>query len=99
MPQLSLQEERDLALAATTALVRRVWTEFDAARDVEPEVSPEVRELLSTGLPEGPAPVSTALADAAAVLDRSLAQSRPRYLAYIGSSGLEVGAIADFLAA
>ena len=54
MPQLSLQEERDLALAATTALVRRVWTEFDAARDVEPEVSPEVRELLSTGLPNTP---------------------------------------------
>jgi aromatic-L-amino-acid decarboxylase len=33
------------------------------------------------------------------VLDASLAQSRPRYLAYIGSSGLEVGAVADLLAA
>lgn len=31
------------------------------------------------------------------ILDSSIAQSRPRFLAYIGSSGLEVGAIADFL--
>ena len=35
---------------------------------------------------------------AADVLDASIAQSRPRYLAYIGSSGLEVGALADLLA-
>ncbi len=32
------------------------------------------------------------------MLDASLAQSRPRYFAYIGSSGLEVGALADLLA-
>ena len=40
-----------------------------------------------------------ALDEAVDVLDQSLAQSRPRFLAYIGSSGLEIGAVADFLAA
>ena len=34
---------------------------------------------------------------AANVLDRSFAQSRPRYLAFIGASGLEIGVLADML--
>src|SRR4249919_352861 len=36
--------------------------------------------------------------DAARILDESIAQPRPRYFAFIGSSGLEIGAIADLLA-
>ena len=39
-----------------------------------------------------------ALDDAAHILDESIAQARPRYFAFIGSSGLEIGALADFLA-
>ncbi len=39
-----------------------------------------------------------ALDDAARILDESIAQARPRYFAFIGSSGLEIGALADFLA-
>ena len=38
-----------------------------------------------------PTPVLTALDDAAQVLDESLAPARPRYFAFVGSSGLEVG--------
>jgi aromatic-L-amino-acid decarboxylase len=33
------------------------------------------------------------------VLDASIAQSRPRFLAYVGSSGLEIGVLADALMA
>ena len=39
-----------------------------------------------------------ALDDAARILDESIAQPRPRYFAFIGSSGLEIGAIGDLLA-
>jgi aromatic-L-amino-acid decarboxylase len=42
--------------------------------------------------------VLTALDDAAQALDESLAPARPRYFAFVGSSGLEVGVLADALA-
>ena len=99
MHKLSLGDDRDRSLARTAAVVRQVWTGFDAARDVEPEVTPEIHAALSAALPAVPTAVTAALDEAARILDCSLAQSRPRFLAYIGSSGLEVGAIADFLAA
>ena len=38
------------------------------------------------------------LDDAARILDESIAQPRPRYFAFIGSSGLPIGAIGDLLA-
>ena len=47
----------------------------------------------------GRPPSEEAIADAARALDESLAQPRPRYFAFIGSSGLEIGVIADALAA
>jgi aromatic-L-amino-acid decarboxylase len=53
---------------------------------------------LDLPLPESGIDVVEALDEAAEALDQSLAQSRPRYLAYIGSSGLEIGALADLLA-
>ena len=39
-----------------------------------------------------------ALDDTARILDESIAQPRPRYFAFIGSSGLEIGVLADALA-
>ena len=99
MQRLNLGEDRDLAIARTTAIVRQAWSEFDRGRDDEPDTNPGMRALLAAPLPETPTPVSATLDEAASILDHSLAQSRPRFLAYIGSSGLEVGAIADFLAA
>jgi aromatic-L-amino-acid decarboxylase len=42
--------------------------------------------------------VHEALDDTARILDESIAQPRPRYFAFIGSSGLEIGTIADLLA-
>lgn len=97
-PGLSLGNQRQDALDHAAALVARAWEEFDAARDAEPEPSLELVARLAEPLPEMPDSAVTGLDLAAEVLDASLAQSRPRYLAYIGSSGLEVGALADLLA-
>ena len=57
-----------------------------------------MRRLLEAGLPVEPVSVHEALDDAARILDESIAQPRPRYFAFIGSTGLEIGAIADLLA-
>jgi aromatic-L-amino-acid/L-tryptophan decarboxylase len=98
MRPLSLGDRREAALNHAAELVARAWREFDQARDVETVPSPELLARLRETLPEQPGDVIADLDLAADVLDASLAQSRPRYLAYIGSSGLEVGALADLLA-
>jgi aromatic-L-amino-acid decarboxylase len=95
---LSLGDQREPALEHAAALVARAWREFDQAREEETLPSPELLARLREELPEGPGDVIADLDLAADVLDASLAQSRPRYFAYIGSSGLEVGALADLLA-
>lgn len=97
-PGLSLGDERQDALSHAAGLVARAWEEFDRARDQEPEPSRELRARLTERLPQTPDSAIAGLDLAAEVLDASLAQSRPRYLAYIGSSGLEIGALADLLA-
>ena len=90
--------ERERALDHARDLVAAAWEEFDTARDIEPPISPELLATLDLPLPEVGIDVVEALDEAAEALDQSLAQSRPRYLAYIGSSGLEIGALADLLA-
>lgn len=90
--------ERERALDHARDLVAAAWEEFDTARDIEPPISPELLATLDLPLPESGIDVVEALDEAAEALDQSLAQSRPRYLAYIGSSGLEIGALADLLA-
>ncbi len=95
---LSLGGRRAAALARTSEHVLRAWREFDHAREVETVPSEQLRDLLREPLPEEPHDVIAMIDHAAEVLDASLAQSRPRYFGFIGSSGLEVGAIADLLA-
>ena len=90
--------ERERALDHARDLVAAAWEEFDTARDIEPPISSELLATLDLPLPEAGIDVVEALDEAAEALDQSLAQSRPRYLAYIGSSGLEIGALADLLA-
>ena len=90
--------DRATSLEHASNIVLRAWREFDTARDVEPSLSPEVLEALREPMPELGSDVVNVLDQAASVLDQSLAQSRPRYFAYVGSSGLEIGAIADLLA-
>jgi len=96
---LTLGDSRTAVLAETLSIVNTMWEGFDTARDAEPQVTETTVALLSESLPEQGIAPETALDQATDVLDQSLAQSRPRFLAYIGSSGLEIGAVADFLAA
>lgn len=97
-PGLSLGSQRDAALERTAQYVLRAWNEFDRARESETLPSSALVELLHAPLPEHPSDVLDMIDHAVEVLDASLAQSRPRYFAFIGSSGLEVGALADLLA-
>ena len=95
---LRLDAPREEVLAHAAKLVEEAWRSFDRYRPEEPALDERVRGLLGAGLPGEPVSVHEALDDAARILDESIAQPRPRYFAFIGSSGLEIGAIADLLA-
>jgi aromatic-L-amino-acid decarboxylase len=96
---LSLDAPREEVLAAATGLIAAAWHSFDRFRPSEPPIDERVRALLQAGLPAGPTRALEALEDAYRILDESIAQPRPRYFAFIGSSGLEIGVVADALAA
>ena len=95
---LRLDVPREEVLAHAARLAADAWGSFDRFRAEEPPLDEGVRRLLEAGLPEAPTPAHEALDDAARILDESIAQARPRYFAFIGSSGLEIGALTDFLA-
>ena len=86
-------------LAALTALITDAWDSFERPRPEEPAIDANVLERLAAPLPDVPADPSQVLADAARILDESVSPARPLYLAYIGSTGLEVGVLAEALAA
>ncbi|HET9672614.1 MAG TPA: aminotransferase class V-fold PLP-dependent enzyme [Actinomycetota bacterium] len=96
---LRLDAPREEALEHAAKLVAEAWRSFDRPRPEEPPLDERVRRLLETALPREPVSVHAALEDAARALDESIAQPRPRYFAFIGSSGLEIGALGDLLAA
>lgn len=95
---LHLGADREEALKHAAGIVLRAWADFDQARDEEHLPTQSLLNRLQLPLPSSGMNVMQGLDLAAEVLDTSLAQSRPRYLAYIGSSGLEIGALADLLA-
>jgi aromatic-L-amino-acid decarboxylase len=95
---LRLDAPREEALEHAVKLVIEAWRSFDRFRPEEPPLDERVRSLLRSALPQRPVSVHEALDDAARILDESIAQPRPRYFAFIGSSGLEIGTIADLLA-
>lgn len=97
-PALPLAD-RERVLKHAAALILAAWRSFDHPRPGQPLPSQRHLELLSRPLPQAPGDPFAALDAAADVLDVSLAQSRPRYFAYIGSSGLEIGVLADALMA
>ena len=96
---LRLDVPREEALEHAAKLVAEAWRSFDRARPEEPPLDERIKMLLGNALPEEPVSAHEALDDAARALDESIAQPRPRYFAFIGSSGLEIGALADLLAA
>ena len=91
--------DREAVLAALTALITDAWDSFERPRPEEPAIDANVLERLAAPLPDVPADPSQVLADAARILDESVSPARPLYLAYIGSTGLEVGVLAEALAA
>ena len=91
--------DRDAVLTALTRVIADAWASFDAPRAAEPGLDPALAERLASALPDAPGDAEAALADAARVLDASVSPSRPLFLAYIGSSGLEMGVLASALAA
>ena len=95
---LRLDAPREEVLEHAAKLVAEAWQSFDRYRPEEPPLDERVRQLLRTELPEGPTAAHEALDDAARILDESIAQPRPRYFVGVGSSGLEIGTIADLLA-
>ncbi len=99
MASLALDAPRSEVLAHAGRLIAEAWTSFDHARDGQPPIDEETRALFAAGLPESPTSSAQVLEDAARVLDESLAQPRPRWFGFVGSSGLEIGVIGDLLAA
>jgi aromatic-L-amino-acid decarboxylase len=98
-PALRLDVPRAEALAYATDLIARAWESFDQARPEQPPVDEALRAALAAPIALGPTPVLQALEEAAVVLDHSLAQPRPRYFAFVASSGLEIAVLGDALAA
>jgi aromatic-L-amino-acid decarboxylase len=97
-PSLRLDAPREQVLAHAVGLIAEAWRGFDHARPEQPEIDATVRGLLGASLPADATPAMSVLEDAALILDESIAQPRPRYFAFVGSSGLEIGVIGDALA-
>jgi len=95
---LQLDVSREEALARATELIAEAWRSFDQFRPGQPPIDERMRALAALELPEDPSPALQVIDDAALALDESLAQPRPRYFAYIGSSALEIGVLGDALA-
>ena len=99
LPSLRLDATREEALERAAAIVSEAWRSFDRPRPGQPAVDERLRELLRSPLPAEGSSAIGALEDAARILDTSLAQPRPRFFAFVGSSGLEIGVLGDLLAA
>ncbi|MEI2641779.1 MAG: aminotransferase class V-fold PLP-dependent enzyme [Candidatus Nanopelagicales bacterium] len=91
--------DRASILDDLTTYLTAAWTSFDAPRPTEPEPDAGLLVRLDAALPDDPSDAQAALSDAVQILDASFSPSRPLYLAYIGSSGLETGVLASALLA
>ena len=91
--------DREGVLGDLVRVICDAWTSFDAPRPSEPRLDEALAARLGAPLPEGAGDAEAALDDAAHVLDASISPSRPLYLGYIGSTGLEIGVLASALSA
>ncbi len=98
-PGYAALADREAVLAALTRLIADAWQSFARPRPAEPAVDADLLERLGQPLPQAPNNPAVVLADAARILDESNSPARPLYLGYVGSTGLEVGVLADALAA
>jgi aromatic-L-amino-acid decarboxylase len=98
VPSLRLDASREDVLRHAAAIVTDAWRSFDTARPGEPSIDERLQALLGSELPGAGASALAVLDDAASILDVSIAQPRPRFFAFVGSSGLEIGVVGDLLA-
>jgi len=91
--------DREGVMRDLERVICEAWGSFDAPRTAEPQLDEMLIGRLETPLPEEVGDVEVALADAARILDATISPSRPLYLGYIGSTGLEIGVLASALAA
>jgi len=98
LPSLRLDASREEAIERASSIVAGAWRSFDRPRPGQPSIDERLGELLRSALPAEGSSAIRALEDAARILDTSLAQPRPRFFAFVGSSGLEIGVLGDLLA-
>jgi aromatic-L-amino-acid decarboxylase len=91
--------DREGILDDLERVICEAWESFDAPRTAEPQLDEMLIGRLEMPLPEKAGDPDAILADAARVLDASISPSRPLYLGYIGSTGLEIGVLASALLA
>ena len=91
--------DREGVLGDLARVIYEAWESFDAPRPSEPQLDENLAERLEAPLPEEAGNAEAALNDAARVLDASISPSRPLYIGYIGSTGLEMGVLASALSA
>lgn len=91
--------QREEVLEHLNRVIAEAWESFDVPRPSEPGLDESLEARLQAALPEDSGDAERALEDAAHVLDASVSPSRPLYLGYIGSTGLEVGVLASALVA
>jgi aromatic-L-amino-acid decarboxylase len=96
---LGLAGADEIALGRVSHELATAWDSFRRPRLEEPAPDEALHALLAEPLPVEGTSLSQAIDAAMSVLDRSLAQSRPRYFGFVGGSGLESGVLADALAA
>jgi aromatic-L-amino-acid decarboxylase len=97
--QLGLAGQEAVALDRLTRELAGAWRGFRRARPGQPALDDALRSLVARPLPEHGVQLAAALDDAIQVLDRSIAQARPRFFGFVGGSGLETAVLAEALAA
>jgi aromatic-L-amino-acid decarboxylase len=98
-PGGSALADREAVLEELSRHLSEAWASFDHPRPAEPQAAPELVERLRESLPEEPSDARAALDDAVEILEASISPSRPLFVAYVGSSGLEAGVLASALSA
>lgn len=98
-PASSALADREGVLRELTRHLAAAWESFERPRPTEPVPEAELMERLGTGLPDAPSDARAAIDDAVHILDASVSPARPLFLAYIGSTGLEVGVLGGALSA
>ncbi len=90
--------DREASLELLTEKIAAAWESFDHPRPQEPQLGRRLEYELRAPLPEHPTPTERVIADAAEVLDASISPTRPLYIGYVGSTGLDIGVLANSLA-